>query len=521
MIGSIISGVLLFLCFPQFEIFPLAFFALVPLLLTLYRIKNSVFKAFFLSFLTGFIFFAGLLFWVIKIKRIGVMGIPAWILLSGFEALYFGVFGVFAFLGNKFLSKREKILFIPSLFVLLEYLRCKGFLGFPWGVLGYSQAKNIYFIQIAEFSGVYGISFLIVLFNNFLAEEKKNLKEIFSIISVFLIVFTYGILLSFKKLPERNVKIALIQGNLEKDIEWSEETLENTFLEYEKISNRAKESQIVVWPERIVPVSITDYKIFERIKKISYSLGNVLVIGCTDNNLKGEYFNAVAVFEKGELLGKYYKTKLVPFGEVIPFKKFFQKINYNPWGELNNWIDDTPGKNFNPVKTPFLNLGFNICYETAFPEISRKIVKNGAELLIGVVADSWFGKIESLQHTKMFVFRAVENRTYLLRCADIGITCVIDPYGRIEKSLPLFQQGVLKAAVSKKIKNTFYTQYGDLFVILCSLISLACIFKFLYLAKIKSIKWKKKDEKTKIFAFLSFFFSFSPHNLFIFLIFKT
>lgn len=482
MVGSIISGFLLILCFPKFDISPFAFFAFVPLLFALQKIKGnfkfSLVRSFVYGFLTGFIFFSGILIWVVSMKRIGTMGIPAWILLSAFEAIYFGIFGIGVFFSN-YLSNREKLLFLPSLFVILEYLRCKGFLGFPWGIIGYSQYRNIYFTQISEFTGVYGISFLIILFNTFLIVKEKKLKETLSVIFVFILIFLYGIFIISKPLPKENIKVALIQGNTPRDVEWTPEFINWTFNEYERLSLIAKnDAQIIVWPERVIAAdSLSNIYILNKFKEISREIKGILVVGCGDSNIKGEDFNTVAVFHNGELLGKYYKMQLVPFGEVVPFKDFFQKINYNPW---ENWTDVSPGKDFAVAKTPFLNLGFNICYETAFSYISRNFINKGADVIIGVVADSWFGEIESLQHTAMFTLRAIENRCYLLRCADIGISCVIDPYGRIKNSLPLSTQGVVKGSISCNLRKTFYTKYGDVFIFLCFLLNIYLTFKIFY-----------------------------------------
>lgn len=521
---SLLSGLLLILCFPQFNLSFLAWISLVPLLLALYSLsstssKDLLGKSFILGLLTGVVFYGGLLYWVISIRRVSPLGIPAWLLLSVFQALYLALFSlVTSFFyslsslhhppacaehpsaclpsqrdgqalpslsaGNAQAGKRQaagrfsfaQVFFPAFLWVVIEYYRGRGFWGFPWGSLCYSQYLNIPLIQISEFTGMEGVSFLIVLVSSSLSyqlsvigrKERQRSYLPLGIVALLLIVsFSYGVLIKSKPLPAPKIKVAVIQGNTPRDADWSANYRDYTLDVYQRLSLRAKKKnpQMVIWPESVIAWGdLQDFYLAYRLRKIAREVKTHLLVGCFDSNEREEDFNTAVIFSpQGKILGRYYKMHLVPFGEVVPFKGFFKLINYNPW---ENWKDLTPGQEYSVIKTNLGSFGFNICYETTFPYISRQMVRRGAQLIIGLVTDSWYRRVTTYQHTSMFSFRAVENRVYLIRAADTGVSCIIDPYGRIIKRTPPFVEKILTGYVDLRKRETLYTKYGDWFIFL-------------------------------------------------------
>lgn len=478
---AILSGIFLILSFPKFNLYPLIFIAFIPLFYAISNFEKSYFKKFLLGLITGFVFYIGLLRWVVNVRRIEVMGIPAWIALSLFEALYFGFFtlGISFFITSK--NNFIKTFFPAFFFVILEYIKGQGILGFPWGSICYSQYLNIPLIQISEFTGMYGVSFLIILFNSSLVFCKK--KSFSSVLILFLLFlsFFYGILKIHQPLPTPKIKVAILQGNTQRDVQWTGD-YENYLLEfYKKLSLKSKKfnPQIIVWPESVFAYSsLNNIDFLIKLKNIAKEIKTILVVGCFDEIGK-ENFNASVVFSpNGEVLGKYYKTHLVLFGEFIPFKELFKKFNYNPWGEGSQ--DLSFGKHFVVVNTKAAKIGFNICFETIFPYITREMVKKDAEIIIAQIAESWFKEDTTYQHTPQFIFRAVENRIYLVRCADVGISCFVDPYGRIMGKTSFNKEEILISKIDKRREKTFYSKYGDIFVLICLIFNLIFLKIFIY-----------------------------------------
>lgn len=475
---GLLSGALLIFSFPRFDIYPLAFISLVPLIFSIDRGGKKYIPSFFYGWLFGVVFFIGHLYWIPDVKRIGALGVPALLVLSSYLAIYLGLFSV----GYTFFS-REKIFFLKTLavsswWVILEFIRSLGVLGFPWGSLCYSQYNNLPLIQISEITGMWGVSFLIVMTNlvifKFLEERRLKGKYLLFFV-LFFSIYIWG---HFKIIeapcPCTLKKVALVQGNTERDVFWDNHHFNFTVNEYMKLSENAlrrhPDIDIVIWPETVLPYGdLQDNFLKDTLVEIAKKLNRYFIVGCFDSNkYKNEYYNAAVVFSPaGELLGKYYKIQIVLFGETVPhfLKYILNKINYDPWQD--GGVNLTRGKKFQVVRTPLGDIGFNICFETIFPYISRNVSQGGAQVIVALVADSWFKSDTTYQHTAMAVFRAVETRRYILRCADTGISAIINPYGKIEKRTEPFVPGTLIGNFSPLSKKTFYTKYGEVFVLFC------------------------------------------------------
>lgn len=485
---SILSGALLIFSFPRFDIYPLAFISLVPLIFSIDRGGKKYTTSFFYGWLFGVVFFIGHLYWIPDVKRIGTLGVPALLVLSSYLAIYLGLFSV----GYTFFSREKnfflKTLAVSSWWVVLEFVRGGGVLGFPWGSLCYSQYNNLPLIQISEITGMWGVSFLVVATNlvifKFLEEAfAGRLKSVryskgkyLLFFALFFLIYKWGDIIVEKKyyLGNNKIKVALVQGNTERDIFWDHRHFNFTVSEYMKLSENAlrrhPDIDIIIWPETVLPYGdLQDNFLKDTLMEVAKRLNRYFIVGCFDRNReKKEYYNAGVVFSpEGKLLGKYYKIQLVLFGETVPhfLRYILKKINYDPWQD--GGVNLTHGKKFQVVRTSWGDIGFNICFETIFPYISRKASQGGAQVIVALVADSWFRSDTTYQHTAMAVFRAVETRRYVLRCADTGISCIINPYGKIEKRTEPFVPGTLIGNFSPLSKKTFYTKYGEVFVLFC------------------------------------------------------
>ena len=475
----LISTILLVLSFPRFDLEYLAWVALVPLFLAIE--KKPAGEAGRLSFCSGFIFWLVLLFWLRLVTAIGL------VLLAGYLAIYFFLWAS----GIKFIQKKTNVSLViisPVLWVSLEWLRGWLFTGFPWLPLGNSQYLNLPLIQMAAITGVYGLSFLIVAVNAVLAEIFLQIKKggipglktqwvNFSIIVfICLICFGYGKkVLGEDEGIQGTLDVAVIQGNIAQGIKWDvayEDYNREVFqsLTEEAASNRP---DLIVWPETAVTVSLPqDLEWHNTLSFLAEASGSFLLTGSLYYSTGGnEYFNsAFLISPQGEIVNRYDKIHLVPFGEYVPRKDYFPWFFERVFHEVSDY---TPGREEVIFKIPAGNFNVLICFEDVFPNMVRQFVKKGSELLINITNDVWFGKSSApFQHLAMGALRAVENHRYLVCCANTGISAFISPRGEIlgrvedNSGCPLWVRGFLIQKVGMLGKLTFYTRFGDWFVYL-------------------------------------------------------
>ncbi len=516
---ALISGILLILCFwPTANLESLAWFAFLPLFFCLQNKSKG--KAFLFSYLCGIIFWFGTIYWLIHVTFVGL------ILLVLYSALYFGVFG---FITNRcqILDTRYSIFFIPSVWVLLEYMRSHLFTGFGWALLGYSQYLNLPIIQIANITGVWGVSFLVMMVNvlvywildaGYLMLVKKQ-KPIFSIANyilalvLLLLSLSYGFYklhLSSSIQHLESIKIAVIQGNIPQAMKWKETAREEILKRYLGLSRFAANdsADLIIWPEAALPGILgRDAYLIEKLKTFVDDVQIPLLTGAVRVSRNIYYNSAILIPGQGEFapsgrshqskdrssfltgpIQRYDKLHLVPFGEYTPLKRisgFLETIvligDFVPGEDytvfsLNREDTDSIGNG----QTKFSVL---ICFEDIFPEISRQFVKRGADFLINITNDAWFGDTSSpYQHLSASVFRAVENGVYLVRAANTGISAFITPEGRV---YPLIDDDSGKQTFISgyKIKdifpifkqNSFYMQWGDWLVLVCGIIAMCGI----------------------------------------------
>ncbi len=477
LILSIFSSLLIILSFPKFDLWFLAYVGLLPLF---FAIKGKrPFSSFFLSYLAGILFFSGIIYWLVHVTLLG------YILLVFYLAIYFGLFGFcVSFFSEK--SPFFKLLIFPSIWVALEFLRGHLLTGFGWAFLGYSQYKALPVIQIADITGVYGVSFIIVMVNvaiwllisDFRSQKSEVRKSMFCFlfsVFCFLFVISYGF---YRIIPDSNskkIKISVIQGNIPQAIKWENNSLSfilEKHLQLSKLAN-ADNPDLIIWPETSFPGFFgKDKYLLENLISSVKKLKNNLLIGAITEEDFSIYNTAILVSSHGVISGIYRKLHLVPFGEYVPLRGIFSFLP-----QLAVLGDFTPGKEF----TVF-SLGEDgakkfsalICFEDTVPKISRQFVKRGANLLVNITNDAWFKDTSApYQHLQASVFRAVENRTPLVRSANTGVSSFIDSCGRIlgkvcdTENRETFIEGYKTREINLRNSTSFYSSFGDVFVLCC------------------------------------------------------
>ncbi|MCP4371476.1 MAG: apolipoprotein N-acyltransferase, partial [Deltaproteobacteria bacterium] len=411
------------------------------------------------------------------------------ILLSAYLALYFAVFSA-ALL--RFFSKPSVLfIIIPVFWVGLEYIRSFFLSGFPWELIGYSQFKMLQILQISDIFGVYGVSFLVVLSNAtifilflYLSGQKWQGAKITKIhallttsvfVFILIIAWSYGALRikSIDRLVAKSVskRVAFVQGNIKQSEKWDQAFQLATIKKYIDLSLRTKrqKADLVVWPETAAPFYfLKDTQLSKMLIKGIADIPADFIIGspCYDHTEKrvAYYNSAYLISPAGNVYGRYDKAHLVPFGEYIPLKRWLPFL-----GKIVEHVGDfKPGKKGNTLQWNNHRLGFLICYEIIFPDLSRAMAKNQAALLVNITNDAWYGRTGApYQHFSIAVFRAVENRRALVRSANTGISGFIDPVGRVIDSTDLFEDAVRTQTVPLINEISFYTRFGDLFAICC------------------------------------------------------
>lgn len=482
---AVLSGLLLFLSFPKYGSGIMAWAALIPLFFALKDATSR--EAFKIGFLTGFVAHIGILYWIVYVVvQYGYLpiyaGIAALLLLAAYLSLYTACFAM----GVDFLKKKGIRLFVstPLLWTVLEFLRSHLLTGFPWENLAYSQYLYAKVIQIADVTGIYGITFVIVMINAVLYDllsarfrGRTLLVETVVACLVIMMIIGYGhyrigsIDELLKKAPRMGV--ALIQGNIDQNMKWNPLYQSQTIDIYRSLSWQAVPSGggLIVWPETAAPFYFQQRGAMQTaVVDIARTSGSALLFGSPsyeeENGSISHMNSAFLLKPDGTMSGRYDKVHLVPYGEYVPLRRFFPFI-----GKLVAGVGDfKSGKGFYPLTIDGYRLGVLICYEGILPEAARDYKREKAEILVNITNDAWFGKTSApYQHLSMTVFRAIESRLYLVRAANTGISAIIDPKGEILSRTGIFERTILKGDVKIIDEKTCYAAYGDAFVYLCAI----------------------------------------------------
>ncbi|MFZ7111062.1 MAG: apolipoprotein N-acyltransferase [Desulfatiglandales bacterium] len=502
---AILSGLMLTAAFPPASLEWMAWFALVPLLKALRDESPS--RAFRLGCLTGLVHYFTLIYWIIVVLgHYGGLNVFLSLGVLGLFCLYLSLYpALFSVLTSICRGSRFGLFLIACGWVGLEYMRANVLTGFPWCLLGYSQYRMLTLIQMADLMGVYGLSFLIIFANALIYAllfdrtfSAKGFLKWEAVCTGLLLAFAliYGHQrISGLENPDKtrpSFTAAIVQGNVDQSVKWHPQYQQKTIEDYERLTLKASafHPALVVWPETAVPFFFQDGSEYtERVIQIVRKIHAELIFGSpayTRENGAIRYHNrAYSLSSTGEISGFYDKTHLVPFGEYVPMSRFFPFVHRL----VPAAGDFASGDKNTPLKLSRFTAGTLICFEIIFPELARAQTNAGADLLINLTNDAWFGMTSApFQHLSMAVFRAVENRRFLIRSANTGFSAFVSPLGEIIQQGSLFQEEVLLQDVRPLDGSPgFYTRHGDLFAFGALIISLIKTFFYLcYRIKNKS-----------------------------------
>ncbi len=441
---SIISGFLLALTFPKFSFNWLAWAALVPFFLAVARTHNRK-EVLACGFWFGLAFFGLHLYWVTSLfEFVQWWSVLGWACLALYQVLFILLF---VFVLRTLTSGEEPLfpLLTAVLWVAVEMLRAWGPFGVTGGDLGYSQADFLPVIQIAVFSHVYGVSFLIVFFNAALAQFIFNRRKWGMLaLSVLLIAaavfYGYNALLEEPKVDKRlgTVKLALIQPNIAQKDKLRAGLVPRILNIHEELTRQiaGRQPDIIIWPETaLFTYVLNDARVFARIQALAKETQAWLVFGTPHMDGDKAYNSVVVVSPDGQVRGRYDKQVLVPFGEYLPFRKLLFPILKNVGYYDSEFV---PGPELKLLKVKELRVAAAVCFESTFPGLIRARAAKGTDFILLVTNDAWFDDSSAPYfHLNAGVFRAVENRKYFIQVGNTGFSAVIDPYGRIVEKTDL------------------------------------------------------------------------------------
>ncbi len=504
---------------PKFELAGFAWIA--PAILLLSTFGAAAKQTFRIAYLAGFIQQLVTLYWLLFIP-LRIPAIIGWIALSAYLAVFPALWCLLAwklfplplrgqlfdptptdhFTETSSLQRLTWALLCACGWVAMEMTVARFLTGFPWNFLGISQFRMLPLIQISSITGVYGVSFVMAWFacsvfsaGMILTRHIKSRAWLLEIapplVAIFaLLLFGFSQIQSAPK-STRTVRVALVQPSIPQTLIWDPNENTNRFNELVRLSEMALKSkpQILIWPEAAVPNMLRhDPETAQAVRNLVTNHHVWAIVGSDDavardeslplENRQYDYYNsAFAVSPEGALAGTYRKRRLVIFGEWVPFSKYLPFLKYLTPAAEGSF---SPGDKPSPFKMPDLGLTTSvlICFEDTFPHIAREYVTDDLDFLLNITNNGWFGESAAQwQHAAAAIFRAVENRIPLVRCANNGLTCWVDSTGRLHEvylgdSKDIYGPGFKTAAIpllpqDTKRALTFYTKHGDIFGWLC------------------------------------------------------
>lgn len=514
-----LSAILQVLIFPLPGLYVLSWVALAPLIVALLRarpageleIEDSTklqpatpWQAFLLAYICGIIWYAGTCYWIYNtMHQFGGLSRPfallALFLFCLYLGLYHGLFGLLiGVLAGPGRDDRRALVAAPFLWVAVELARTR-ITGFPWNLLGIAQVDNVPLCRIAGLTGVYGISFEILLVNvalatAFLVPRRKRG-------ALFVAALASAAVLQAGRLIEVPAAFAdhaalLVQQNVPVSADWTKDYFERTLRELSDLSVKssalnpsavvprqtaAAKIDLIVWPESPAPFYTNDPLFRDAVSEMARRTREWTVTGSigitpsmhTDGQ-GSQVFNSAALIDpNGEWITRYDKVHLVPFGEYLPFPRLFAFA-----GGLTKEVGEFQrGQSRAPLDAGGTKLGLFICYESVFPDEVRQFAAQGAQVFVNISNDGWYGDSGAYaQHLNQTRMRAIENNRWLLSATNTGVTASIDPWGRIADQVPRKERKALVASYALTSVTTFYTRHGDWFAFLCAIISTGALF---------------------------------------------
>jgi len=513
-----LSTLLQVLIFPLPGLYVLSWVAFAPLMVAVLRARPAGAlkvdgavnlqaatpgQAFLLAYTSGILWYAGTCYWIYNtMHEHGGLSAPmaalALFLFCLYLGLYHGLFGLLLGLAaGPGRDNRRALISIPFLWVAVELARTL-VTGFPWDLLGTAQVDNISLSRISTWTGVYGISFEIMLVNvavaaAFLVPRKKRNTLLLAAVAA-AAVLQAGRLVDAPAMVADRAAL-LVQENVPVDENWTRDTFERTLQELVELSEKAQaassssssaaagaagagKTDLIVWPESPAPFFASDPLFRSPVSEMARQTRSWVVTGAIGSKpaasgSASQVFNSAAlVSPSGDWAARYDKVHLVPFGEYLPFPWLFSFA-----GGLTKEVGEfKSGMSRAPLEAGSERLGVFICYESVFPDEVRQFANQGAQVFVNISNDGWYGDSGAYaQHLNQTRMRAIENERWILSATDTGVTASIDPYGRTVARLPRKERGALVAPYALTSVTTFYTRHGDWFPWLCAIISLGAL----------------------------------------------
>lgn len=490
------------LAFPKASLWFLSFIFLVPFFVSLQRVKSA--RGSFLLGMTFGLFYFGILFAGLSelYLYVSFFAYAAWLGLVALESSFTGLFALLFYL---FFRRRAggllKLFAVPATWVVIEWLRSLGEFGVSGGVVGYSLAGVRPLIQVASIFGVFGVSFFLVLINAsffqvIIADGKpvgkagKNMSSLLIAVAVLALVLIFGACrLSFDHRGEAgggmSLRATLVQGNVDQLTKLSPASKNKVLKKYLDLTRdilpvgsvSSNEVNVIIWPETFVPTYLLyDPSILSMVVDLVKTARCYFLIGAPHFEAGRSYNSAFLFSPGGEVVGRYDKQKMVPFGEYLPFRFIFYPLLSRSSDIFENWYSGNPDPQL--LSVPPFKLGLAICFESTFPYLVLQRVRQGADVIVVITNDAWFGRSSlAYQHLDTSVFRSIETGRPLVQVGNTGISAVINPFGRVIRHTELMREGAFSSVVPQRTSGTFYAKFGDVFVLFLLIFVLAVLIR--------------------------------------------
>ncbi len=476
LIGSALLGVL---AYPSTSWHLVAWLSAVPVFA--YAVTRSPGRAFMDGWLYGSVFFGALLRWLEQtVRTYSVIPWPiTWLpvlALAAYCGLYIGLVAV----GVGWLARSGGRAFAlavaPFLWIAAEWSRGHALSGFPWGLLGYSQALVPPVIQIAAWTGVYGVSFLVASVNAAIAGVVVLApRRAAAGLAAAALLLTLDLAIGLSALGRVPVsapalRVAIVQPSIDQARKWEPASFARTEQLYWRLTRATAghRPDLVIWPETALPFPLReDPTALAGLVALSAEVKAPIVVGTLDGGRTRDtrrYLNSAFLVGPTGIEGRYDKIHLVPFGEYLPGSSLVSFVE--KWAPFVSELQSGTAWAVFPLReTAF---GVVICYEAIFPDLFRSFVLRGGRFMVNITNDAWFGDTSGpWQHLAILPLRAVENGVAIARAANTGVSAVIEPSGRIVRTLGLFERGQIDGFVTTRGDTTFYTRHGDVFALGC------------------------------------------------------
>lgn len=445
-------------------------------------------RAFALGGAAGLVYFVGTIYWTAAVMRqFGDLPLPVSALLMVLLAAYLALYpAIFALVVHRFatrLGRTAALWLAPAVWVTTELGRAHLFTGFPWVLLGYSQASVLPIAQLASVFGVFGLSGLVALVNAALVLAAVSRRSALSRwlplgVALALVAATaaWGAgrmragTLTREGTP---IRVGLVQGNIAQEHKWDPERAESILRRYLEMSRlaAARGARFIIWPESSLPYFFEEDPVHgDRVRRLAWETRSSILFG-SDQMRPGKpprYYNSAFLLEPAGTVGAVYqKIHLVPFGEYVPLKHLL----FFAAPLVESVSDFSPGETMPMLPVEGRPVSTAICYEVVYPSLARQAVSHGSQLLTTITNDAWYGRSSApWQHFEQASLRAIEQGRYLARSANTGISGVVDPYGRIVQRTQLFEQAVVVAEARFLTGRTVYGRVGDVLAHACALL---------------------------------------------------